>query len=188
VAWCSGSPTVLVGYANGALLMRGPDVIGVQSTGMAAWAVVLVTIGVLAIIGGAIGQFVAWIGAVRSTAQRNDKTGFLILLLLGVLSFGFLAMLMYVVAGRDGAASSPKQRGIGLSSASPRASRARERRDQIYLPQMRWRHLGNRRARRTSLRVSHWPPAVARRGCWLNTAPDACGGEALPTNGQMAGR
>src|SRR2546423_1868929 len=70
-----GLTTVLVGYANGAFLIWGPDVIGVQSTGMAWSAVVLVTIGVLAIIGGAIGQFVAWIGAVLNTAQRLDKDG-----------------------------------------------------------------------------------------------------------------
>ena len=90
--------------------MNGPDVVGVQSTGMAWTVAALVGIGIVAMIGGVIGQFVAWIGAVLATAELEDKTWFLVLLLLGVLSFGFVAMLAYVIAGPDGAASGAKQR------------------------------------------------------------------------------
>ena len=61
----------------------------------------------LAIIGGSLGQFVAWIGAVVNTARLDDKTWFVVLLVLGLLSFGFIAMLVYVLAGPDGTAPAP---------------------------------------------------------------------------------
>jgi hypothetical protein len=67
-------------------------------------------------IGGVIGQFVAWIGAVLGTAQLEDKTWFLVLLLLGVFSFGFVAMLAYVIAGPDGATSAAKQRATPIAA------------------------------------------------------------------------
>jgi len=59
-------------------------------------------VGVLAVLGGALGQFVAWIGAVLDTSRLDDKTWFIVLLVLGLLSFGFIAMLVYLVAGPDG--------------------------------------------------------------------------------------
>jgi hypothetical protein len=67
-------------------------------------------------LGGATGQLVAWIGAVINTAQLQDKTWFLVLLLLGVLSFGFIAMVFYVLAGPDGAAQQPGET-LTVSSA-----------------------------------------------------------------------
>jgi hypothetical protein len=112
-----GFIAVLLGYSNGASVMNGPDVVGVQSTAMAWTAAALVVIGILAMIAGVIGQFVAWIGAVLGTAQLEDKTWFLVLLLLGVLSFGFVAMLTYVIAGPDGATSAAKQRPIPVAAA-----------------------------------------------------------------------
>jgi hypothetical protein len=53
-------------------------------------------------IGGAIGGLVSWIGALLNTAQLEDKTWFIILLVLGLLSFGLFAMIAYVIAGPDG--------------------------------------------------------------------------------------
>ena len=111
-----GFVAVLLGYSNGAFVMNGPDVVGVQSTAMAWTVAALVVIGILAIIGGVIGQFVAWIGAVLETAQLEDKTWFLALLLLGVLSFGFLAMLAYVIAGPDGATAPATQRPVPIAA------------------------------------------------------------------------
>jgi hypothetical protein len=111
-----GFIAVLLGYSNGAFVMNGPDVVRVQSTAIAWTVAVLVVIGILAIVGGVIGQFVAWIGAVLETAQLEDKTWFLVLLLLGVLSFGFVAMLAYVIAGPDGATSAAKQRPVPVAA------------------------------------------------------------------------
>ena len=60
--------------------------------------------GILAAIG-ALGQFIAWIGALVNTARLEDKAWFLVLLVTGLLSFGFVAMLVYVLAGPDGTAT-----------------------------------------------------------------------------------
>jgi hypothetical protein len=92
----------LLGFVNGAYVMNGPDVVGVQSSGFGIAMAVLGAVGIIAMAGGALGQFVAWIGAMLNTAQLQDKTWFLVLLLLGLFSFGFVAMLVYVLAGPDG--------------------------------------------------------------------------------------
>lgn len=106
IAVVGGLVVLLVGVwlalANSALVMSGPDVTGIESSPF-AWSMVgLAIVGVIAMIGGAIGQFVAWIGAVINTAYLEDKTWFVLLLVLGLLSFGFVAMLIYVIAGPDG--------------------------------------------------------------------------------------
>lgn len=93
--------------ATGTLVMDGPDVTGFQPSSLTLTAIGLALIGVLAIIGGSLGQFVAWIGAVVNTARLDDKTWFVVLLVLGLLSFGFIAMLVYVLAGPDGTATAP---------------------------------------------------------------------------------
>ena len=56
----------------------------------------------LAMIGGFIGGLVSWIGALLNTAELQDKTWFVLLLLLGLFSFGLVAMIAYVIAGPDG--------------------------------------------------------------------------------------
>ena len=43
-------------------------------------------------IAAAVTQFVAWVGAVINTAGLQGKTGSIILLVTGLLSFGFIAM------------------------------------------------------------------------------------------------
>jgi|SRR5688572_22910104 len=94
----------LIAYFSGAFILSGPDVIGIQPT-PAAWTFVLLGIvGLVALVGGAICGLVAWIGALLNTAQLEDKTWFVLLLVLGLLSFGFVAMLAYVIAGPDGTA------------------------------------------------------------------------------------
>lgn len=59
-------------------------------------------VGGLTIMGGAIGGLISWIGALLNTARIDDKTWFILLLVLGLLSFGFIAMVAYVIAGPDG--------------------------------------------------------------------------------------
>ncbi len=100
---------LFVGYVNGVFIMRGPDVVGIHASAF-TWSMAgLAIIGVLAIIGGALAQFVAWIGAVLNTSRLDDKTWFIVLLVLGLLSFGFIAMLVYVIAGPDGTHESVQQ-------------------------------------------------------------------------------
>jgi hypothetical protein len=100
---------LFLAYVNGAFIMRGPDVVGFHPSAF-TWSMAgIAVVGTLAVIGGAIGQFVAWIGAVLNTSRLDDKTWFIVLLVLGLLSFGFIAMLVYLVAGPDGTRETTKQ-------------------------------------------------------------------------------
>lgn len=100
---------VLVAFGNGAFVMSGQDVTGVNWSPF-AWSMIgLMIVGTLAIIAGAIGQFVAWIGALLNTSRLDDKVWFIVLLVVGLFSFGFIAMLVYVLAGPDGTLVAPRQ-------------------------------------------------------------------------------
>lgn len=116
-----GLVAVALAYASGAFEMDGPDVVGVHATPF-GWA--MLAVGVLAVfvvIGAAIAQFVAWIAAVLNTAQLPDKTWFAVLLVTGLLSFGFIAMVAYVIAGPDSrrpVAVSPQSRPFSGATAA----------------------------------------------------------------------
>ena len=93
---------VWLAIANGVFVMNGPDVAAIQGSPL-SWALIGVAIvGGLAVMGGMIGGLVSWIGALLNTAQLESKTWFLVLLLLGIFSFGLVAMIAYVIAGPDG--------------------------------------------------------------------------------------
>jgi hypothetical protein len=100
---------VLLAFGNGAFVMSGNDVTGVNWSPFASTMIGLMIVGMLAIIAGAIGQFVAWIGALLNTSRLDDKVWFIILLVVGLFSFGFIAMLVYVLAGPDGTLVAPRQ-------------------------------------------------------------------------------
>ena len=75
----------------------------------------------LVMVGAAIAQFVAWVAAVANTAGLPDNTWFVILLVTGLFSFGFVAMIVYLVAGpgdpvREG---SPMSQGAGVTEHQP---------------------------------------------------------------------
>lgn len=102
----------VLAFASGSLVYNGPDVVGIQETAF-GWAMITIAaIGGLVMVAGALGQFVAWIGAVLNTARLEDKAWFVVLLILGLLSFGVIAMLAYVIAGPDGVETVGAQRGI----------------------------------------------------------------------------
>ena len=97
-----GFATIWVAYANGAFVMNGPDVTGLQPGAFAWSAVGIFVMAIIAVIGGFVVGLVSWIGALLNTAELEDKSWFLLLLVLGLLSFGIVAMIAYVVAGPDG--------------------------------------------------------------------------------------
>lgn len=108
---------LLLAYVNGSFIMRGPDVVGFRPSAF-TWSMAgLAVVGILAVIGGALAQFVAWIGAVLNTYRREDRAWFVALLVLGLLSFGFIAMLVYLIAGPDGTRD-------GATPAHPRGATA----------------------------------------------------------------
>ena len=84
------------------------------------WGLVsLILLGVIAVVGGFITQFVAWIGAVINTNRLADKTWFNIMLWVGIASvvltvvtgigslLGWGLMIVYLIGGPDGTAMGP---------------------------------------------------------------------------------
>ncbi len=90
-------------YANSSLVRQGSDVTGIHATALGWVMIGLAVVAILVLIAAAITQFVAWVGAVINTAQLQDKTWFIVLLLTGLLSFGFIAMIVYLIAGPEDA-------------------------------------------------------------------------------------
>ncbi len=95
---------VWLALANGAFVMSGADIVGLQGSVLSWILIGLGIVGGLAIVGGLIGGLVSWIGALLNTAQLDRKTWFLVLLLFGIFNFGFFAMIAYLIAGPDGTA------------------------------------------------------------------------------------
>ena len=87
--------------ANSSLVKNGPDVTGIHATALGWVMIGLAGVAIVVLIAAAITQFVAWVGAVISTAQLQDKTWFIVLLVTGLLSFGFIAMVVYLIAGPE---------------------------------------------------------------------------------------
>ena len=100
---------IAVAIANDVFVMNGNDIAAIQG-GALAWLLLgLALLGSLAAAGGVIAGFVAWIGAVLNTWQLESKAWFVALVLTGIFNFGFIAMLIYVVAGPDGKAARTAQ-------------------------------------------------------------------------------
>jgi hypothetical protein len=88
-------------YANSSLVKDGSDVTAVHANPLGWVMIGLAGVAILVLLAAAITQFVAWVGAVINTAQLADKTWFIVLLLTGLLSFGFIAMIVYLIAGPE---------------------------------------------------------------------------------------
>ena len=93
---------VIAIFASGAVLTDGQEIVNWSPTSFTWSMVALTAVAGLAIAGGAIGGLIAWIGALLNTARIADKVWFVLLLVLGLFSFGFIAMVAYVIAGPDG--------------------------------------------------------------------------------------
>jgi hypothetical protein len=105
----------LAAFAGTEVTMNGTDVTAVRITPFTWWMIAGATLGGLAIVGGAIAGLVAWIGALINTAQLDDKAWFIVLLVLGLFSFGLVAMIAYVIAGPD---STPVNSGSPAQAAT----------------------------------------------------------------------
>lgn len=94
-----GVAALSAALASDAINIGGGDVIDVNG-GSGAWtALGLVIVGSLVIFIGTVAAVVSWIGALLNTWQLENKTWFASLLALGLLGFGVVAMIAYVVAG-----------------------------------------------------------------------------------------
>ena len=74
---------LFMALASGSFEMTGPDVTGFHLSATSPAAFGLAFVGVLAIVAGGIGQFVAWIAALVNTVNLPDKAWFVVLLVLG---------------------------------------------------------------------------------------------------------
>ena len=98
--------------ATDAIDFGGSYVIDVNG-GSGAWtALGLVIVGSLVILGGTVAAVLSWIAALLNTWQLEDKMWFASLLALGLLGFGFVVMIAYVVVGPDGTKQSVTRPGI----------------------------------------------------------------------------
>lgn len=87
----------------------GQEITGITSTGAIGGLIAFGIVAVLAMAGGAIAGLVAWIGALINTVALDDKAWFVLLLVLGLLSFGLIAMIAYVIAGPDSTRPQPQR-------------------------------------------------------------------------------
>jgi hypothetical protein len=107
-----GVAALWAALASDAIDLGGDHVIDLNG-GSGAWtALGLVTLGSLAILVATVAAVVSWLGALLNTWQLEDKMWFAALLALGLLGFGVVAMIAYVVVGPDGTQQSVAPPGI----------------------------------------------------------------------------
>jgi len=95
---------VLTALANGAVVFGGPQVLTLNG-GAFAGSVPGLVMAALAIAAGAVAAIASWIGALLNTYRLADKTWFIALLVLGLFSLGWVAMIAYVLVGPDSTAA-----------------------------------------------------------------------------------
>ena len=107
--------TVIAALAGGVVAIGGPSVVTVDGEAFAGALGWLLLSG-LVLAGGFIAAVASWIGALFNTSQLVDKTWFIALLALGLFSFGWVAMVAYVVAGPDGTARQDSDGGVAIAN------------------------------------------------------------------------
>jgi hypothetical protein len=89
-------------FSNNIFVMSGPHVTGIKSGPLSCTLLGLMALAAFVLLFAAVAHFVAWIGAVLNTAHLPDKTWLVVLLVVGLLGFVFIATIAYVIAGPDG--------------------------------------------------------------------------------------
>src|SRR5262245_37374394 len=98
-----GIVAVVAGLANGAVALGGPQVVNLNG-GAVAWTRAALAFASLVITAGTVAAIGSWVGALFNTYRLEDKTWFAGLLVLGLVSLGWVAMVAYIFAGPDGSA------------------------------------------------------------------------------------
>ena len=107
--------TVVAALADGVITIGGPNIVTIDGeifAGAFGWLL----LAALVAAAGAIAAVASFIGALFNTWQLDDRTWFVALLALGLFSFGWVAMVAYVVAGPD--SSDPLDSGPGVAIAN----------------------------------------------------------------------
>ena len=96
----SGTAVVIWALLNGAIAIGGAQVVTVNS-GPFVTAIVGMLIASFLTATGTVAAVASWVGALANTARLEDKTWFTALLVLGLVSLGWVAMIAYVLRGPD---------------------------------------------------------------------------------------
>jgi hypothetical protein len=107
--------TVIAAVAEGVVTIGGPNAVTVDGAAFAGALGWLLLAGLI-LAGGFIAAVASWIGALFNTSQLEDKTWFIALLALGLFSFGWVAMVAYVVAGPDGTTHQDSDGGVVIAN------------------------------------------------------------------------
>jgi len=100
----SATAVVIWALANGAVALGGPQFVTVNAGPFASTIVGLIIASLLT-AAGTVAAVVSWAGALLNTARLEDKAWFAALLVLGLISLGWVAMIAYVLKGPDSAAA-----------------------------------------------------------------------------------
>jgi len=95
-----GTAAVIAARLNGAVTLGGDPFISIDPGQVAGAIVWLVVASIVAAIG-TLGAIVSWAGALLNTYRLEDKTWFVSILGLGLVSLGWVAMFAYVLRGPD---------------------------------------------------------------------------------------
>lgn len=85
---------------GGVFTIGGPQLVTVNAAGFAG-TVAWLSVASLVVAIGALAALASWVAALLNTVQLEDKTWFAALLVLGLFSLGWIAMIAYVAAGPD---------------------------------------------------------------------------------------
>ena len=100
-----GSIAVVIwAVVNGAVAFGGSQFVSVDAGPFAGAIVALIVASMLTGIG-TVAAVIAWAGALLNTARLDDKAWFTALLVLGLVSLGWVALIAYVLYGPDGTQS-----------------------------------------------------------------------------------
>ncbi|MGT2461902.1 hypothetical protein [Sinomonas atrocyanea] len=124
-----GIGLVVAGVATAIMLAYGGTYVNARSgngydfvptPGGTFWStVVFICVGGLIALGGIIAQFVAWVGALVNSYQLPDKMWFLLTLLLGLIGFGLVVMIVYLIAAPEGYPGNARAAAGGAGAAYP---------------------------------------------------------------------
>lgn len=123
IAFVSGVALLLVAgglaYVRSDPSMHGADLTGFRTDALGWTLIGLAGLALLVMFGAVVLQFVAWVAALLNAARLENKGWFVVLLLTSLLSFGFLGMVIYLVAAPDSEAprtpGTPQAAGFGES-------------------------------------------------------------------------
>ncbi len=96
----SGTAVTIWALANGAITLGGTPFVTFNPATVAGAIVALVIASLLTGIG-TVAAVVSWVGALANTARLENKTWFTTLLVSGLVSFGWVAMIAYILRGPD---------------------------------------------------------------------------------------